>query len=280
MARPTWFVGLLKTIYPALFGLAKLTRVPLLREVINRLFFEGDRVIYLPKDRVIAVGEAVDTPTSTVLPSQVAEYFVERAAYHWIMDFCICRVSNQCKDYPRELGCLFLGEAVLEINPKIGRRVSKEEALEHLRRCREAGLVHMVGRIKMDSLWLGAGPPGRLFTICNCCPCCCLLRMIPQLDPMISAKLTRMPGVQVRVTDACVGCGLCAQDVCFVGAIHMEGQVATITDICRGCGRCVEVCPVQAIELSFPAEVALSETIAQLAMAVDVGGDGRPAKMA
>jgi hypothetical protein len=90
------------------------------------------------------------------------------------MNTCLCRDAKQCKDYPIDLGCLFLGEAALGINPRLGRGVTKREALEHIRRCREAGLVHLIGRNKLDTVWLGVGPGDKLLTICHCCPCCCL----------------------------------------------------------------------------------------------------------
>ena len=57
-------------------------------------------------------------------------------------------------------------------------------------RCRDAGLVHMVGRTKADSIWLGAGPGSKLLTICHCCPCCCVMRVLPDLAPAISARIT------------------------------------------------------------------------------------------
>ncbi|MDY6794139.1 MAG: hypothetical protein SWK76_02475 [Actinomycetota bacterium] len=58
------------------------------------------------------------------------------------------------------------------INPKLGRRVTREEAREHVRRCREAGLFHIIGRNKIDMVWLNIRLGQRLLTICNCCPCC------------------------------------------------------------------------------------------------------------
>jgi hypothetical protein len=77
------------------------------------------------------------------------------------MNSCICREAERCEDYPIDLGCLFLGEAALGINPQLGRRVTKEKALQHVRRCREAGLVHLIGRNKLDTMWLGVGPGDR-----------------------------------------------------------------------------------------------------------------------
>jgi ferredoxin len=250
MSRPRWFVGAIKMAFPGRFLAARATKMLLLGKMLDRWFFEEDHLIYLPKDRVIEINASIDLPGEMVLPSQIVEHFIEQAHTHWIMNTCICRDGSHCKDYPIDLGCLFLGEAAAGINPKLGRPVTKEEALEHERRCREAGLVHMIGRNKLDTVWLGVGPGDRLLTICNCCPCCCLWTMLPDLAPEIGAKVTRMPGVTLAVSSRCVGCGTCTQGICFVNAISLNGDRADIGEACRGCGRCVEVCPQGAIELS------------------------------
>jgi ferredoxin len=274
MGRPVWVVNLIKRAFPGRFSAAALTQVPGIRRLIDHGLFAGDDIIYLPQDTVvrqaIQVGESVEHLGNTVLPSQVVECFIKRANYHWIMDTCICRDASHCKDYPIDLGCLFLGKAVLQINPQLGRRVTKEEALEHARRCREAGLVHLVGRNKLDTVWLGVSPGHRLLTICNCCPCCCLWRMIPHLDSSIGDKVSRMPGVNITVTSRCVGCGTCTQDVCFVDAIRLEGGRAVISQACRGCGRCIEVCPERAIVLSVDDDQFIERTIERLSALVDV----------
>lgn len=271
MSTPVWFVKLLERVYPARFWLARATRVPLIRRITDRLLFHGDDIIYLPQDRaVIQVNRAVDAPEEMVLPSQVVEHFIEQASHHWVMNFCICRESEGCEDYPAELGCLFLGEAVLGINPKLGRLVSKEEALAHVRRCREAGLVHLIGRNKLDTIWLGIGPGDKLLTICNCCPCCCLWRVLPHIAPEIGSKIARMPGVTVTVSDRCVGCGACTQNVCFVDNIRLDGDRAVIGDACRGCGRCVDACPEDAIELHIADGAFVEQAIARIAPLVDL----------
>ncbi len=270
MARPLWFVNLLKKAYPGRFRAAKLSKLPIIERIIDYGLFEGDDIIYLPRDNVIQVNQAIESSEDVVLPSQVVEHFIERANYHWVMNFCICRDSSHCEDYPIDLGCLFLGEAVLQINPQLGRRVTKQEALAHVQRCREAGLVHMIGRNKLDSVWLGAGPGHKLLTVCNCCPCCCLWKIIPQLNPLTGNKVTRMPGVRVTVTDRCVGCGTCTRDVCFVNAIRLDGSRAAISDACRGCGRCIDACPEQAIELLIEDDRFIAKSIERLSSLVDV----------
>lgn len=272
MARPVWFVKLLKKTFPQRFIIAKLTNVRWIGKIIDRWLFEGDNIYYLPKDKVIEVKAPIEGQDEVVLPSEAVEHFIEKANYHWIMNECICRSASGCKDYPIDLGCLFLGEAAMGINPKLGRRVTKEEAIAHVRRCREAGLVHLIGRNKLDSVWLDVSPGDKLFTICNCCPCCCLWRILPDIAPHIGAKITKMPGVAVKVNDNCVGCGDCTQDICFVNAIRLDEATgrAVITDACRGCGRCVEVCPENAIEISIDDDHFISDTIKRLSSLVDV----------
>jgi NAD-dependent dihydropyrimidine dehydrogenase PreA subunit len=270
MSRPLWFVGLLETAFPGRFLAAGATRAPILGSVVDRLFFDGDDMIYLPKDRVIQINQSLEIPDEMVLPSEVVEHFIERANYHWIMNVCICRQADKCQDYPIDLGCLFLGEAVLGINPQLGRQVTKEEALTHVRRCREAGLVHLIGRNKLDTIWLGVGPGNKLLTICNCCPCCCLWRVLPHVAPQIRAKVTRMPGVTLSVSERCIGCGTCTQGVCFVDAIQLEGDRAHIGDACRGCGRCVSACPQGAIEISIEYDRFVEKSIARISQLVDV----------
>jgi ferredoxin len=270
MSRPIWFVQLLKKAFPGRFLAARATRMPILGTILDHWFFAGDDLIYLPSSRVIPINQSLDMPDEVVLPSEVVEHFIQEANYHWIMNACICRDARGCEDYPIELGCLFLGEAASGINPQLGRRVTKEEAREHVRRCREAGLVHLIGRNKLDTHWLGVGPGTKLLTICNCCPCCCLWRVLPHVSPRISAKITRMPGVRVTVNGQCIGCGTCTQDVCFVDAIHLVDDRAVISEACRGCGRCISVCPQEAIEISIEYGQSVGEAIARISPLVDV----------
>jgi ferredoxin len=270
MSRPVWFVNLIKRFFPERFLLARSTHLPVVGTAVNQLLFKGDDIVYLPRDQTITINAQIEEPVNAVLPSQIVTHFIEQASYHWVMDFCICREAVNCQEFDQHLGCLFLGEAVLKINPKFGRLVSKEEARAHVERCRQAGLVHMIGRNKLDTVWLGANPGERLLTICNCCPCCCLWKILPTLNSSIGDKVQRMPGVQLMVIDQCAGCGTCTDGICFVDAITLIEGMAQISEVCRGCGRCVEVCPNQAIELRIRDHTFAFQTIERLSSLVDV----------
>jgi ferredoxin len=270
MASPHLIRTLINKTFELRFLLSRLSHIPVFGKAVDRLLFEGDDLMILPRDRVIPVGKTLDRQDDMVLPSMVLERIIRRSRAHWIMDFCICRESAGCQSYPHSLGCLFMGEAAMEINPRFGRPVSCEEALEHVHRCREAGLVHLVGRNKLDATWLNVGPPNRLFTVCNCCPCCCLWRILPIITPLIGDKLTRMPGVRVAVGEDCSGCGRCVGDVCFAGAIRMERGKAVIGDGCRGCGRCIDACPQGNIRMEVEDGDAFAAAFERLAAAVDL----------
>lgn len=273
MARPLWVVSFLKKVFGLRYFGAEMTKWPLVGPVMQKVLFNGegtgDALFYLPKDRVM-IQERIEEQENTVVPSDVVTHFIEKSNYIFLMDQCICREAANCQDYDHAIGCIFLGEGVLDINPKLGRMVDKETALAHVQRAREAGLVHLVGRDKIDALWMGVTPSTKLMTICNCCSCCCLFRFLPHLAPKLQDKIERMPGVHVEVTEDCIGCGQCAGDVCFVHAINLVDGKAVISEICRGCGRCVEVCPVNAIRMVVEDEAFIEKAIQRLEDTVDV----------
>jgi ferredoxin len=270
--RPTRrFVLLLEKLFPYRFLAAKITTIPLMKHIINKMFFDRTNMTVLPKESVIEVKlkKSIAPPNNIVLPSQVVEYFIRKANYRFIMKFCLCREAMNCKNHPIELGCLFLGEAARGINPEFGREATIEEALAHVQKCRSQGLIHLIGRDKFDETWLGVGSDGTLLTICNCCSCCCLWKMLSNLDPKIRSKVKRMPGVKVTVTENCTGCGTCMQH-CFIQAITIQNGKAIIDADCKGCGRCAERCPNNAIQVTFNDNQFIQKTINCIESSVDV----------
>jgi ferredoxin len=271
MARRTSiYVPIIKNSFHRRFQMARMTRRGRMGDIVGKVLFEGDDMVILPRDgsvrkKVLSVDIRAE-PQNIVLPSSVVEHFVRLSPNRFIMNSCICRSADGCEDYPIGLGCLFLGIGVTRIDPRLGKMASEEEALAHLKRCREAGLVHLIGRNKLDSMWLGTGRKEELMTICNCCPCCCLWKMLPDLSPELGSSVTRMPGVEVIVdVQACIGCGVCTQGRCFLGAISLaDGKAVIDKSLCRGCGRCAEGCPRKAISVTV-SDGSMDEAIARIA---------------
>jgi ferredoxin len=272
-------VNLIKLSFNTRFILAKTCRkLPPLAILVDKILFTGDDIQVLPRDgsvkhmklEDIDINQEIPLSPDTLLPSDVLKEMIRKSTHHFIMDFCICRVSANCNDYPHELGCLFLGKGTKKISHKLGRMVSKEEAVEHVDKCQEAGLVHIIGRNKIDSVWLNTGPKEELLSICHCCPCCCLWKMAPDLPDGISKVLKPMIGVEIKYNnDICTGCGKCL-DTCFVNAINIDGgRVEIDFKRCRSCGRCAEICKSNAINILMTTE-AVNHSIKRVEKLVDV----------
>ena len=95
--------------------------------------------------------------------------------------------------------------------------------------------------------------------------------MSPLLRNDMGAKIKKMPGVEVIVNrELCIGCGTCADGVCFVNAINIINEKAEIGRECRGCGRCVEICPEKAIDLTINNDQFIENSIEQISSLIDV----------
>ena len=237
------------------YRLAKMTRKHRhFGNVVRKVFFDGDDMIVLPKDDVVSIDVNIDIDSAgdrTVLPSDVVKGLIDRADDIFIMNHCLCRKSNRCEDYPIDHGCIFLGKGTHKIPEKFGHFATRDEAKNYIDECGRLGLVHIIGRNKLDSMWLHTGDKKDLMTICNCCPCCCLWNMVRDISDDISGTYKRMDGVGVTVdTDRCIGCGMC-EEICFTKAIRIVDGKSSIDDKCRGCGRCADICPQEAIRISF-----------------------------
>ncbi len=269
--RSTKFVNRLKKMYGKSNWVPKVANLPILRQKMEKMV-RKDHLVFLTPDKLIPVDVEVEKEDDIYMPSKVVEYFINKAKNIWIMNWCICREGKHCKNYPHELGCIFMGDAVLNINPEIGRLATKEEAIEHIRKCGEAGLIHTIGRNKLDSWWLDAKPEDKLLTVCNCCECCCIGRMIAQMkSPIVRKTAVKMPGISVTVSDKCKGCGLCTKGNCFFEAIKVVDKRAIIDqEECRRCGRCVRICPNKAIDVHIDDAEYVKRAIEDLEPRVDI----------
>ena len=133
---------------------------------------------------------------------------------------------------------------------KLGREITKEEALKILKDCEKNwGLVHQT---------VNSDHPD---VICNCCPCCCaLLRaVIYHRKKAATSKSRFRPKVD---PSKCTQCLKCTRVCYFSAMVNKDGQRVYTEDNCYGCGLCASNCPNGAIELVEvlpPAHIPASE---------------------
>jgi electron transport complex protein RnfB len=166
---------------------------------------------------------------------------------------CVCRAGAEkqgqpCKQTSRKETCMALGDIAKSLaeSGKLGRSISKEEALDIMRKNQEDGLVLQPSNTQEPE------------AICSCCGCCCGLLKIHKMIPNPVSHWATNFFAEVN-TELCSGCGECEEE-CQVDAMKLDDEKMTATvDLtrCLGCGLCVAVCPENAIELCNKA----SETV-------------------
>ncbi|MDO5849120.1 MAG: 4Fe-4S binding protein [Methanobrevibacter sp.] len=237
------------------FRIARLTKQSkIMNKIIKKLLFEDDEIVFVPN--TIEVNKKIESSGSEFLPTGVLKEVIKKTDDIVIMDSCLCRSSSGCEDYPQDLGCIFLGPTTKKIPRAICHEATVEEALEHVDEADAAGLTHMIGKNKIDSVWMNVGPRDGLLTICHCCPCCCLWKVIPDLNDEITDKIEPLEGVSINFDeDKCINCGACLKDTCMADAISLkDGRIVIDKDLCVGCGLCANKCKPKAITISFTDE--------------------------
>jgi len=282
---------LLLTLWP----LGKCThwfgKLPLLRSLLaSKTSTETNEAILLPSvpTRAITVGREIVGTESVALPYPLLAPLIERASARTVLNECPCRRAERCTSYPRDVGCLFLGAGAAQIDAELGRRATSDEALAHVRRAMDAGLMPTVLHSTFDAYLLDI-PYRHQLAICFCCDCCCTVRHSLKLDtPGFRDTVIRLPGLTVEVAPSCTGCGACLS-VCPVQAIslHESSHKAKVRppssaqhpvkahidlERCKGCGRCVSSCPSNAIRLNLADRAQmLSHLFARVAQRTDIG---------
>ena len=192
--------------------------------------------------RYLPASLAVEPESHAVFPFEMMEEVIRRV--HVIaLVHCPCRATAQligrkkC-DHPLENCIKYDDLAEYLIEKKIGREITKKEALDVLRRSEEAGLVHLVDNAREG-----------IKHTCNCCGCCCW-----SVGSIRRKKIPRdvlMATYFLRETDRerCTGCGQCVE-ICPVNVIRMEGDFPVVDkEWCIGCGVCAIPCPASAVKL-------------------------------
>jgi formate hydrogenlyase subunit 6/NADH:ubiquinone oxidoreductase subunit I len=185
-------------------------------------------------------------PNDTVMLLGEVEEMIE-AAEHIVVQPCDCRRLGQYCERPVET-CIWLDDGALEaLERGYGRRLSKEQAIQVVRRADKAGLMHTA-----DSEWRERG----LHAICNCCACDCYpFRAAQELGSKGAWPKSRYVAAYDR--ERCNLCGACVRR-CHFEAFYHDGSTVEIDgkeknevryepERCWGCGLCANTCPSSAI---------------------------------
>ncbi len=223
----------------------RLGKIPGLRDAVPWMNPKKNSMSYIPVNK--SLGERTDT----VLPAQVVHDFIDDADIHVIMDSCGCRLANKCEHHTHDIGCLFMGETALKMPHGVSRRVTKEQAHTHVERAVSVGLIPMTGKVRVDNFIFLTPDQSKLLSVCFCCHCCCMLTSFKHVPAdHLDGIMQRIEGLEIQVSDDCVGCGTCVE-FCGFDAITIENGKAVHSDQCRGCGRCETRCPANAVTITI-----------------------------
>ncbi|PKL35124.1 MAG: hypothetical protein CVV44_23160 [Spirochaetae bacterium HGW-Spirochaetae-1] len=240
--------------WPTIILGKRLSNVPYLRSFIN-LFFKA------PHNELtsIPIKEEVSPPDTTPVPRKVLEklmYDIKENIF--VLNECMCHGVMDRKSPRMKIGCIAYGPATRRIHPSHGRFVSPEEAVSHIGRAAEAGLVANLAHVWIDALAFQLPDFKRLMFICFCDDNKCLYRKHMKVrGPELNRTYKKLPGLSIRVNaEKCNGCGICIEK-CFVNEMRMINGKATISADCKACGMCIETCKQNAIELIVEDEKTL-----------------------
>lgn len=192
------------------------------------------------------------------MPIDLMKRAVREAAYITIMNACICRDGQNCTTYPKDLGCIFIGKGsrVLE-ERKIGRRATVEEAIAHIDRGAELGLIGNSLWIEVEQYVWGIKDEDmhRFLEFCFCCPCCCTALKIAKNSTIDVRQRFRSVGWKAIVVDSaintCKSCTICT-NACPMEAISNQDGITQVSEeMCLGCGICAAKCPNKSIQLKL-----------------------------
>jgi len=196
------------------------------------------------KELNIIINKELEAPIEQILPTQKIKELIEK--YDDIaVGICYCRqhnefLGNPCKQIELIPSCFTLGKSARHTsNHGFSKLISKEEALQILKKCEEAGLVHKAYHLHSDT-------KKEEVAICNCCNCCCLNARNCLIFPVTNAT-NYLASID---QDLCIGCGTCIEK-CHNKAIELneDNKAERIEDFCIGCGVCAYFCLENAISL-------------------------------
>ncbi|TFF94217.1 MAG: 4Fe-4S dicluster domain-containing protein [Promethearchaeota archaeon] len=210
-------------------------------QYINEAWGPANEKVKTPQMRIIPIGINLDFEKKIENYDNIKTLF-EKAEKPFIITNCVCRQSKDllgdpCKMTNRREVCMGFGDlAKVYIEHGWGREITREEALNYLKKNEQEGLIFQPGNSQDMNF------------ICSCCSCCC--GTISSLKRLPNPADYTTSNYYAKIDEAlCIGCGSCIER-CQMNAITLKDNISRI-DLkrCIGCGNCALECPSDAIGL-------------------------------
>jgi NAD-dependent dihydropyrimidine dehydrogenase PreA subunit len=172
--------------------------------------------------RVIPIETAIEGETRRASYEEISQYLNANTIFS-VAD-CSCRTAREAMGegcgHLKEDMCIQLGDAAeYYIRTGRGRKISREEAFDIIRRAEENGLMHQIPNTDGS---------GKTHAICNCCGCSCLATRNAAM--FLHNDFVRSNYISQIDKDKCVACGECVK-VCPVNALKLGQKLCTKTPI-------------------------------------------------
>src|SRR5208337_532817 len=185
----------------------------------------------------IVINKKLEGAIDRIVPSQKVEELIQKFD-EIALGHCFCRhykdmLGTPCKQTDDRETCFTFGKSARFTSEQgFTRMISKEEALDVLKRAEGAGLVHKAYHPNFDTTKDET-------SICNCCRCCCG----NSVDNMIVPITNATNYLAVVDQDKCIGCGVCVEK-CHTGSAYLKDnkKAERKEELCIGCGVCSAFC--------------------------------------
>lgn len=172
--------SMLHTIKKLGFDFSKFLMISLPHEK----FEKSTSVIFIPDSKDI---ELKTSDGKMVLPHHLVIEMLERVcAYdpeHSIaqIHFCICRMSQDCQNYPKGIGCMIVGPGAPDVVERgIGKILTLKQAIKQIQKLIIPNkLSSFISAFPNDLHYIWGVKTHHskyTFELCYCCPCCCVLK--------------------------------------------------------------------------------------------------------
>jgi len=170
--------------------------------------------------RVIPIQTAIDGETRSASYEEVSKYLNDNSLFS--LSDCACRTSREAMGegcgHLKEDMCIQMGHAAeYYIRTGRGRKITREDAFEVIRKAEENGLMHSMPNFDGS---------GETHAICNCCGCGCFaLRLAGMWQ---NPDMVRSNYVVKVDAEQCVACGECVE-VCPTNALKLGQKLCEIS---------------------------------------------------